>query len=86
MTLNNSGLFMLHNKKSTREVADNKRFGRHSSEALTNTVNYIICSDCKGNGYKFAVLDFTDFRNSKIESCLSCMGSGEFKKNTDKPN
>ena len=86
MTLNNSGLFMLHNKKSTREVFDTKSFGRHSHEALTNTVNNKICSDCKGNGYRFAVLDFSDFRNSKIESCLSCMSSGEIKENTDKIN
>jgi DnaJ-class molecular chaperone len=77
---------MLHNKKVTLEVADNKSFGRNASEASTNTANYKICSDCKGNGYKFAVLDFTNFRNSKIDSCPSCKGSGEIKENLSKLN
>ena len=77
---------MLHSKKVTVEVADNKSFGRNASEAFTNTVNYKICSDCKGNGYKFAVLDFSNFRNSKIESCTSCMGSGEIKENLSNLN
>lgn len=69
---------MLHKQKSTKSF-DTKHFGRNREARQDYTASVIICSNCKGNGYKFAVLDLVDFTKSKITTCESCQGSGEHK-------
>lgn len=73
---------MLHRQKS-RKSFSTKHFGRHAEVPAKLSQDYtarvIICSNCKGNGYKFAVLDLSDFTKSKITTCESCQGAGEYK-------
>lgn len=73
---------MLHKQKGTKSF-NTKHFGRHSEARVQTSQDYTasvtICSNCKGNGYKFAVLDLSDFSKCKITTCESCQGAGEYK-------
>ena len=44
---------------------------------LTNDSPYVVCVDCKGNGY--TRLDPFDIR-SDTKTCVKCGGSGHFKR------